>query len=251
MTLSTDPASRLLADMVADIPGITRPRAELGMAGTTRLRFLGWSPMLCAVNVSIHVIEKDGAFISDGLETLLATQRERAREARELHGHETPKAIGAVHPLDGLQVDSDLLALVGKEDFVTRACQLLRQFHETNHVHDGGSIMSSKLGHLVEIPSGDPTQPASRFVGIRHELGPDASFDGARVEVRHGPMPEAVLTAAAGRPLRDLVDLPGMMPAHMREAIGTRTATSARNFGPPEEPIGIRIDIPARTSITM
>ena len=208
-----------LARAVDSIPRITGARVTAKTYPkhfAVDIRMEGWSPTLHAVRiVRIDSLQMTRAALDEAADVLpraidaIATlQRSRAQDAARM-GHARPLPTREIGHLD---IDPALPALRGDGPDATRKAILeaVRRAHSTSNDYSGGAAMRAG-GVLL----GDRRAEDGRWLRICAPNVKLRSVDGRRqatlrafeldLEAEH--LPDTVLAALAGRPLRDLVEI--------------------------------------------
>jgi len=211
---------------LSDVPAVTcieltpQPAAVRGQG--LSLSFKGWSPSLHAAWTLAYEPFPDGVededLATDAMialfDQVIQRQRDRAADALAL-GHLEPLRNGMV---EHLQMDVALAAIYtqGKEerDLVEFARSAVGALHCSTTKHAGGATLG-RIGQMVgesRRPDGTTIRYVAPQVKIYRDRGlPPSVFTGHHLRLHTDRLPETVLTALVGRPLRALAEVHPML----------------------------------------
>jgi len=212
-----------LRAVIGELPGVVAS----GVASHRRINGMqyvdlvvqGWSPSLHAHRMrwgtktsEVGSTDDQVAAALGGLAAELDNQRARIARAAKL-GIDKPLPAGDHAPIYHMRIDEGLAALMLERDAdFERFMRTIRRSVSTLNA------MSSSGWHDSLV--GDDSIDGDRW-SRRVELAPGVGYDGRQLEIQNVALPDSIISAAAGRLLGEVVEVPSAIADHVVVAAST------------------------------
>jgi len=220
---SKDTLTAPLRAVIGELPGVVASgvashRWANGMQYVD-LVVQGWSPSLHAHRMRWGTKASDGGSPDEqlaaalvGLSAEMDNQRARIARATKL-GIEKPLPASDSAPIYHMRIDEGLAALMLERDpDFERFMRSIRRSVSTLNA------MSSSGWHDSLV--GDDSIDGDRW-SRRIELAPGIGYDGRQLEIQDVALPDSIVSAAAGRLLREVAEVPAAVADHVVVAAST------------------------------